>query len=392
LVDKGARHLILCGRTKLPDHSTWQQLAPSDEWYGKIAAIQALERKGASVAVETVDVGNQAQVDALFDRLRVSPLPLRGIIHAAADIRFCSLQEMNADALHAAMYAKIEGSWLLHKHSDGLPLDFFVLFSSATGLFGASRLGHYAASNLFLDLLASRRREKGLPGLSINWGAWDEIRLLGTNRGEVGRFGLKPMPADLALQAMSHLVVDGSSQRMVADVDWELLREAFATRGRSKLFERLPEKVPHERKPDTEDPLWIERLEQVTPEERRDLLAGLVAKETRHVLGLTGDDTLDPDRGLFDLGMDSLMSVQLKERLQRSINRSLPATLTFTYPTVNALTEFLLIQVLNLSGAAEVASRSETIQAADTLSELSEDEIKDLLSEELSSLSADLRA
>ncbi|HEX6563422.1 MAG TPA: acyltransferase domain-containing protein [Chthoniobacterales bacterium] len=392
LVDKGARSLVLCGRTKLPDRSTWQGLAPSDEWYGKIAAIQALERKGASIAVETVDVGDQVQMETLFDRLRSSPLPLRGIIHAAADIRFCSLQEMNADALHAAMYAKIEGSWLLHKLSDGLPLDFFVLFSSATGLFGASRLGHYAASNQFLDLLANRRREKGLPALSINWGAWDEIRLLGANRGEVGRFGLKPMPADLALQAMSHLVVDGSPQRMVADVDWELLREAFATRGRSKLFERLPEKVLHERKPETEDRAWIERLEQVTPEDRRDLLADLVAKETRHVLGLSGDDQLDPDRGLFDLGMDSLMSVQLKERLQRSINRSLPATLTFTYPTVNALTEFLLIQVLNLSDEAEVVSRSETVQAADTLTELSEDEIKDLLSEELSSLSADLRA
>jgi acyl carrier protein len=241
-------------------------------------------------------------------------------------------------------------------------------------------------------LLADRRREKGLPGLSINWGAWDEIRLLGTNRDEVGRFGLKPMPAALALQAMSHLVADGSRQRMVADVDWELLREAFATRGRSKLFERLQENVLRERKPDTEDAAWVERLEQVGPEDRRDLVAALVAKETRQVLGLTPDDELDPNRGLFELGMDSLMSVQLKGRLERSIDRSLPATLTFTYPTVHALTDFLLSQVLNLSGVAEAASRSETIEAADALAGLSEDEIKDLLSEELSSLSADFRA
>ena len=241
-------------------------------------------------------------------------------------------------------------------------------------------------------MLADRRREKGLPGLSINWGAWDEIRLLGTNRDELGRFGLKSMPADLALQAMSRLVADGSSQRMVADVDWELLGEAFATRGRSKLFERLREKVLRERKPTTESPDWIERLEQVAPEDRRDLIANLVAKETRHVLGLTADDELDPNRGLFELGMDSLMSLQLKGRLERSIERSLPATLTFTYPTVHTLTDFLLSQVLNLSGVAEAASRSETIEAADALADLSEDEITDLLSEELSSLSADLRA
>ena len=392
LVDKGARHLVLCGRRKLPDRSTWPELTPSHEWYRQISSIQALEQAGTKVTVETIDVGDRVQMEALFERLRCSPVPTCGIIHAAADISFCSLQEMSADALHAAMHAKIEGSWLLHKLSDSLPLDFFVLFSSATGLFGASRLGHYAAANQFLDLLADRRREKGLPGLSINWGAWDEIRLLGTNRDELGRFGLKSMPADLALQAMSRLVADGSSQRMVADVDWELLGEAFATRGRSKLFERLREKVLRERKPTTESPDWIERLEQVAPEDRRDLIANLVAKETRHVLGLTADDELDPNRGLFELGMDSLMSLQLKGRLERSIERSLPATLTFTYPTVHTLTDFLLSQVLNLSGVAEAASRSETIEAADALADLSEDEITDLLSEELSSLSADLRA
>ena len=392
LIDKGARHLVLCGRRKLPDRRTWQELTPSHEWYRQILSIQALERAGAKVTVETVDVGDGVQMEALFERLRCSPVPVCGIIHAAADISFCSLQEMSADALHAAMHAKVEGSWLLHKLSADLPLDFFVLFSSATGLFGARRLGHYAASNQFLDLLAHQRRQKGLPGLSINWGAWDAIRLLGTKRDEVGRFGLKPMPADLALQAMSRLVADGSPQRMVADVDWELLREAFATRGRSKLFERMPEKVPRERKSDVEGPAWVERLEHVAPEDRRDLIANLVAKETRQVLGLSTDDQLDPDRGLFELGMDSLMSVQLKERLERSIDRSLPATLTFTYPTVRTLTDFLLSQVLNLSGVAEAASRSETIEAADALADLSEDEIKDLLSEELSSLSADLRA
>jgi myxalamid-type polyketide synthase MxaE and MxaD len=275
-----------------------------------------------------------------------------------------------------------------------LPLDFFVLFSSVTGLFGASRLGHYAGSNQFLDLLADRRRKKGLPALSINWGAWDEIRLVRTERDEVGRFGLNRMPADLALQAMARLVADNSPPRIVADVDWELLREAFATRGRSKLFELLPGKALPEPKPANESPDWIERLEQVAPEDRRDLIANMVTTETRCVLGLAAADELDPNRGLFELGMDSLMSVQLKGRLERSIDRSLPATLTFTYPTVHALTDFLMSQVTNLSGVAEVeaGSRSETIGAADALADLSEDEIKDLLSEELSSLPADLRA
>jgi acyl transferase domain-containing protein/acyl carrier protein len=392
LVDKGARHLVLCGRRKLPDRSTWQELAPSHEWYGKIAAIQALERKGASIAVETVDVGDPMQMDALFERLRRSPIPLCGIIHAAADIRLCPLQEMNANGLHATMQAKVEGSWLLHKLSDGLPLDFFVFFSSIAGLFGASHLGHYAASNQFLDSLAHSRRAQGLPGVSINWGAWDEIRFLDNNHDEMLRYGIKIMPGDLALQAMSFLIADSSPQRVVADVDWDFFGEALATRGGSKLFERLRAK----RTVATENRDWIESLERVEAEDRRNLVAARVAKETRYILGLTTDDQLDPHRGFFELGMDSLMSVQLKARLEQAVGRLLPATLTFTYPTVHTLTDFIVNQLLNLSGTGEVEAplRFEGTEAEpdDALADLSEEDIKDLLSAELSSISGDLRS
>jgi acyl transferase domain-containing protein/acyl carrier protein/SAM-dependent methyltransferase/NAD(P)-dependent dehydrogenase (short-subunit alcohol dehydrogenase family) len=384
LVDRGARHLLLCSRRKLPDRSAWQELAPSDEWYGKIGAIQALERQGASIAVETVDVGDPVQMEALFERLRRFPMPLCGIIHAAADIRLCSLQEMDADALHATMHAKVEGSWLLHKLSAGLPLDFFILFSSTAGLFGASNLGHYAASNQFLDSLAHSRRAQGLPGISINWGAWNEMRFLG--RDEIGRFGLKTMPSDLALQAMSFVIADSSAQWIVADVDWDVLGEAFAMWGHSKLFERVRAK----REVATENRDWIERLERVEAEDRRNLVATLVAKETRYILGLTTDDRLDPDRGFFELGMDSLMSVQLKARLEQAVGRVLPATLTFTYPTVHNLSDFIANQVLNLPGAAalEAPLRFEGPKAEpeDALADLSEEDIKDLLSAELSSL------
>ena len=205
LVKSGAQHLILCGRSELPERSKWEELTPSHQSYEQVVAIQKLEKQGATVRVEKVDVADRGQMEALFERIHRSSAPLSGIIHAAADIKFCPLREMSADALHATMRAKVEGAWLLHELSRRLPLDFFVLFSSATALFGASRIGHYAASNQFLDFLAHWRRTEGLPALSINWGAWEEIRLLGEMRDEVGRFGLKAMPAELALQALSYL-------------------------------------------------------------------------------------------------------------------------------------------------------------------------------------------
>ena len=152
--------------------------------------------------VEKVDVADRGQMEALFARVSRSSAPLRGIIHAAADIKFCLLREIDANALHATMRPKVEGTWLLHELSRNLPLDFFVLFSSATALFGASRIGHYAASNQFPDYLARWRHAVGLPALSINWGAWEEISLLGEKRDEVGRFGLKAMPAEQALQGL----------------------------------------------------------------------------------------------------------------------------------------------------------------------------------------------
>ena len=179
LVKSGARHLILCSRRELPERNTWGELSPAHQSYKQVTAIQKLEKQGATVHVEKVDVAERGQMEALFERLRRSTAPLSGIIHAAADIKFCPLRKINPDALHVTMRPKVEGTWLLHEFSRDLPLDFFVLFSSATTLFGASRIGHYAASNQFLDFLARWRHAAGLPALSINWGAWEEIRLLG---------------------------------------------------------------------------------------------------------------------------------------------------------------------------------------------------------------------
>ena len=397
LVKNGARHLILCSRRELPDRCKWAELSPSHQSYEQVAAIWKLEEQGAMVHVEKVDVAERGQMEALFERIRRSSAPLGGIIHAAAAIELCPLKEMSADALHAAMRAKVEGTWLLHQLSSSMPLDFFVLFSSTTALFGASRIGHYAASNQFLDFLAHCRRAAGLPALSINWGAWEEIRALGEKREEVGRLGLQGMPAHLALQALSSLITQGVAQRMVADVNWDLLKPAFETRGRRSFFEHLGANSAAAQRVAPTDSAWIERLDEIAPEDRRELVSSLIAGETRRVLGIDAEEQLDPDRGLFELGMDSLMSVQLKGRLEKFIACALPATLTFTYPTVHALADFLLRDVLKLSsnGAVEVASPNENYPAPQPpdgdLADLSDDEIKSMLNAELTSLPRELR-
>jgi len=292
------------------------------------------------------------------------------------------------------MRPKVEGAWLLHELSGDLPLDFFVLFSSVTTLFGASRIGHYAASNQFLDFLANWRRAAGLPAISINWGAWEEIRWLSERRDEVGRFGLRRMPANLALQALSSLTNQGVAQRTVADVDWDLLKQAFETRGHRNFFEHLKIKPVADPRPDAASSGWIERLEKIAPDDRREFVSSLITEETRHVLGLNADEQLAADRGLFEMGLDSLMSVQLKGRLERSIGCQLPATLIFTYPTVHALTDFLLAQAVKLLATEAIDAgpgkeRNEEQPLDENFADLSDDEVKEMLSAELSSLHPD---
>jgi acyl transferase domain-containing protein/acyl carrier protein/SAM-dependent methyltransferase len=395
LAQNGARSLILCGRRELPERAAWSELAPSDPFYEQVAVIQKLEKLGAKVQLEKADVADRGQMEALFERVHRSSVPLAGIIHAAADIQFCPLREMKASALHATLRAKIEGTWLLHELSQNLPLDFFVLFSSTAALFGGGGLGHYAASNQFLDLFAHRRRAIGLPALSVNWGVWEEMGALGSQRDEIARFGLKGMPAKLALRAMSRLMTAGVAQGMVADVNWEILKPAVETRGRRPFFEHIRAKPAARQMADPVNSSRMERLDKIEPEDRRELLLSFVAGEARRVLGLTAQEQVDPDRGLFELGMDSLMSVQLKGRLEQSIGCALPATVTFTYPTIHALTDFLLGQVLKLSSIepTPVATPNENKKSRtpdEELGDLSDEQIKEMLSVELSSLSRDL--
>ena len=405
LVERGARHLCLCSHRALPERDRWSDIGHEHEAYERIRAIQNLERLGAEIDIAIADVANKAQMQAMFAQFLAKGPKLAGIIHAAARIDFCAFDVMTPGALHSALRPKVTGAWLLHELSRNLPLDFFVLFSSATTLFGAKDLGHYAGANQFLDFLAHIRREAGMPALSVNWGAWDSIRLLGQGRDEVARFGLNAMDSRRALSAMSRLVRSGVAQRMVADVDWGVLKAAFETRGRHRLFERINPKIAatagaialHDLEPEIG---WLEQIERCAQEDRGEQLSTLIAREVRAVLGLEAGDAIDFDRGLFEMGLDSLMSVQLKGRLERAVGLALPATLTFTYPTVNALSAYLLRDAFRSQAdsaapprpAAHDAVRSgRNAEPFANLDALSDQEVKDLLSQELDSLTTDMR-
>jgi myxalamid-type polyketide synthase MxaE and MxaD len=395
LIQQGARQIILTGRRKLPERGAWDNLSPSHEDHARVTALRELEKTGATISYEPVDVANRVQMAAFFARVDGMRTPLRGIIHAAADINFCAVREMTPEGLHATMRAKVDGTWLLHEFSRHLPLDLFVLFSSAAGLFGVSRFSHYAAGNVFLDAIASWRRSLGLPALSVNWGTWEQIRWAAGD-DVFQRFGWKSMPTEPALAAMSRLAAQGCAQQTVADIDWPVLKQAFEARSKRRFFDRLEIKAALASTASASAIGWKERLSGTRPEERRDVLSDLIASEVRRVLGLEADDPVRFDRGMFDMGMDSLMSVQLRSRLEPAAGSPLPTTLTFTYPTIQALAGYFLEQVFQLP-TSEVAPSPATTKPTEaatsevTLAGLSDDEVKRLLSDELSALTGDLR-
>jgi epothilone polyketide synthase E len=388
LVDRGARSLVLTSRQGLPPRERWDA-EPVETGVGQqIARVRALQARGARVTVLAVDVGDREGMQAALEQVRRELPPLRGIVHAAGVAMERPAAELDAAALGAVARAKVQGAWTLHELTADLDLDVFVLFSSAAAIWGARGLAHYAAANQFLDALAHYRRARGLPALSVNWGWWSGGGIATASMQQVfAQVGLRPMPGAAALTILAALLEGGAVQKTVADVDWTVFKAVYeASRCRPLLEEILPPAAPAPVSPSPAAPL-ARRLGGATPEEGRQILLAAVQEEVAHVLGLDPSEPMDPRTGFFKMGMKSLMTVELRNRLQSRLGRPLPPTLAFEYPTVESLAAFLAGEVFGSRPAdlASSGSRPNGKPAAETPDDgaLSEDELTALLAAKL---------
>ena len=385
LAQRGARHLVLIGRTGLA----------GDEADRKIAAVKAIEALGATVAVVAADVADRAVMPVLFARFGRDWPVLRGVIHAAAAWSSAPLETLSAAALHAMLRPKVDGAWLLHELTRALPLDFFVLFSSTTGVWGARQLAHYAAANTYLDALAHYRHALGLPALAIDWGTWAEMRTAApADQQTYAQFGLQPMSNDQALDILLELLNHTDvAQITVASVEWHTLKAAYEAK-RPRPFLALveaptidPAMTPPPLAPGAEARSeWRARLMRTPAHERRELLAAAVRAAAAQVMRLGPAQPSDDQQGLFEMGMDSLMSVELKTKLEAVAGHPLPSTLTFNYPSVAALTDYLLTDLtLGRNTPLEAAERTAPAVESEP-DDLSEDELAARLAAKLAQL------
>ncbi|WP_426757454.1 type I polyketide synthase [Myxococcus sp. Y35] len=334
LVERGARHLVLMGRR-----------APSAEVRPR---LEALEQRGVTLQVVQCDVAVASDLERVLSELAGRVPPIRGVVHSAGVIDDGLFMQMTPERLARAFAPKVAGGWNLHRALQGVALDFFVLFSSASSLIGSAGQANYVAANAFLDGLARFRQAQGLPGLSLNWGAWAEVGAAAEDpiRRRMEQLGFGVIPPEDGLQVFEQSL-GLSGQLGIVPVDWTVL----GRRGGAPLFEAFIEKAS----PAASEGIR-QQLERLPPKERRGALRAQVGALVNGVLGRPPMEPLDPNQGFFEFGMDSLMSVELRNVLQRTLGTSLPATVAFDNPTVNGLVDYLAAEVLGLVDEAPVVA------------------------------------
>ncbi|MHB8521714.1 MAG: SDR family NAD(P)-dependent oxidoreductase [Limisphaerales bacterium] len=350
LVARGVRHLVLNGRS-----------APSEQARMVIAQMQA---HGASVEVVRADVSNEAEAGRLLAHIRGSMPPLAGVFHLAGLARDGVLVSQTWPQFQEVIAPKMQGAWNLHKLTADQPLDWFVLFSSAAGLLGNPGQANYAAANAFLDALAHYRRSAlGLPAISIEWGAWSEIGLAARRAGALASqfdgTGMGWMTPPQALQALEHALGGNDPCVAALSMDWP----AFARRvGRAFVPPLLAELVefPAKNAPVRSSSRLLGGLRDAPSQEHVARLIEFVGQAVRQVLQI--EVPLDAHTEFSELGMDSLMAVDLRNRLQHEFegHLHLPYALAFQYTNVAALARYLSDQLRAEPSAISGVTGSET--------------------------------
>jgi acyl transferase domain-containing protein/acyl carrier protein len=384
LAGRGVKHLVLVGRRD-PE-------AGGTEAEQSRKLLADLRASGVQATVVVADVARRSSLEPLFGRFGVDLPVLAGVFHVAAFLDSHGVTQLNPHAWRSMMEPKANGAWNLHELTAQLKdLDCFVLFSSTTSLWGAQGLAHYAAANQFLDALAHHRHAAGLPALSVNWGTWAAMRLASDEaRALYASAGLQPMPAEDALAALDAALAARKPQIAIGAVDWDLLKPVYEARRARPFFLEVGAVTAKQQDAVSNESKVHEgwQFDAIPESERRETIAARVRDEVAAVLGLPDASEVDPTRGLFEMGMDSLMAVELRSRLQKRVGRPLPSTLTFNYPNAAALAQFLeQLLLARPSPPSSVAAPSPSASVAPMDHEdLSEDELEQLLAEKLKAL------
>lgn len=315
LVEKGARHLALLSRSATVQGEAATQIT---RW----------QQQGVQVELCSVDLADRVALDACLQRLRRQQ-PLRGVVHAAGQFELAPLAELSVHRCERLMANKVLGLQWLDELTDIDALDFFAAFSSIASVWGSAGNFHYAAANQVVDAIIQRRHQQNKPALTINWGPWAESGMVSDVSGEqAARRGLLQMEKNIGVQTFGRLLASNESQLIVADIQWHRFKPLMSMLPVGTLFNAVtdvndPASPQVQVELNQDDIAFKQELAGCPPEERADRLLAYLRQQLARALQLD-PQALDDTQPLIDMGIDSLLAVEFKNRVTQVTQVELP--------------------------------------------------------------------
>ena len=358
LAAHGARHLVLTSRR-----------APSDAAQQHIDTLS--EQHGCEFRVIAADVADAHDVARMLTTVRAELPPLAGIVHAAGESGTTPLRDLDDAEVDRVFAGKVWGAWHLSEAVADLQLDFFISTSSIASVWGGFGQTAYGAANAFLDGLAWRLREQGISAVSVNFGPWSAGMADAESRARLDQRGVLTLsPAD-ALAGLADVVAaslaQGSAQGVVARIDWARFLPLYQQTGRRAFLAELESEVPSQMNAVVPSATLsgktklVERLTSAPVQQRKRLLTDYLRDAVAEVTRVDAAEIRE-DAGFFDLGMDSLMAVELRRRIEHGVGKEIPVTLVMDHPRLSDAADYLLGDVLGLGEQASATQPASVVR------------------------------
>ncbi len=341
MAERGAKCIFMAGRRE-PSHEIREQ-------------ISKLKDGGVRIHALVADISVRRDVKKIFEQISESGAELRGIVHAAGTLDDGTLRQQTPEKFAKVFAPKVKGSSLLDEFSRQYSLDFFVLFGSAASVLGSAGQSNHAAANGFLDALSRQRQREGLPSTTIAWGPWAEIGAAAhlNDMGRAARLGLSAFSPEKGIELLEQAISSGRSEVAALPVDWRVFQSQLQAGGSSFFEEVIP--PASDNLPSSAPPDQLKSLLETTPAENRLIvIKQQVRARIVDVLRLDSAFTLRDDQPLPELGLDSLMALELKNSLQKELGVTLTPNFFFEHPTLDLAAMYLNARLVGASDGVRI--------------------------------------